>query len=91
MFPSFSFEHNDLKISCPPGYISWCDLHKIFEKDSKLKGNLKKAPKLTYEVLHPGNKKQSVPLALSIFDETTIAACRSYFPEREDMAYIFSN
>ena len=87
VFPSFSFEHNDLKISCPPGYISWCDLHKIFEKDSKLKGNLKKAPKLTYEVLHPGNKKQSVPLALSIFDETTIAACRSYFPEREDMAY----
>ena len=33
---------------------------------------------------HPGNKKQSVPLALAIFHEATTAAFESYFPERED-------
>ena len=44
----------------------------------KLQSNLKKAHKLSYQVLHPGNKKQSVPL------ETTTAAFESYFPERED-------
>ena len=50
----------------------------------KLQSNLKKAHKLSYQVLHPGNKKQSVPLALAIFHETTTAAFESYFPERED-------
>ena len=50
----------------------------------KLLSNLKKAHKLSYQVLHPGNKKQSVPLALAIFHETTTAAFESYFPERED-------
>ena len=45
---------------------------------------MKKAHKLSYQVLHPGKKKQSVPLALAIFHETTTAAFESYFPERED-------
>ena len=31
--------------------------------------------------MHPGNNKQSVPLALAIFDLTTISAIRQYFPE----------
>ena len=31
-----------------------------------------------------GDKKQSVPLALAIFHETTTAAFESYFPEREN-------
>ena len=44
---------------------------------------MKKTHKLSYQVLHPGNEKQSVPLALAIFHETT-AAFESYFPERED-------
>ena len=36
--------------------------------------------------MHPGNNKQDAPLALSIFDETTIAGVRLYFPDREDAA-----
>ena len=59
-------------------------MHQIFEHDVKLQSNLKKAHKLSYQVLHPGNKKQSVPLALATFHETTTAAFKSYFPERED-------
>ena len=35
----------------------------------------------TIHVLHPGNKKQSVPLALAIFEETTACAFRLYLPE----------
>ena len=42
---------------------------------------MRKAYKLTYKVLHPGDNKQSVPLALAIFDPTTSAAIESYFPE----------
>ena len=36
--------------------------------------------------MHPGNNKQSVPLALVIIHETTIAAGRSYFPTRSDLS-----
>ena len=43
--------------------------------------NLRKAYKLSPKCLHPGNNKQSVPLALHIFHETTSAAIKSYFPE----------
>ena len=50
-----------------------------------MQGNLKKAPKLTYKALHPANNKQDVNLALAIFHETTVAACKSYLPERQDM------
>ena len=48
--------------------------------------NLKKAPKLTLKVLHPGNCKQNVSLALAVFDETTSAAIQSYFPEHSSAA-----
>ena len=54
----------------------------IYELDEKLQGNLRKAPKLTYKATHPGNNKQDVSLALAIFDETTSAAIRSYYPNR---------
>ena len=86
VFPSFNFESGSIKIDCPDGYISWSDLHRLYDRDSQLQGNLRKAPKLSYRALHPGNKKQNVPLALSIFDETTIAAIKDYFPERKDMS-----
>ena len=86
MFPAFKFEKGNIKVDCPNGYITWGDLHKIYDIDSELKANLRKAQKLTYQSLHPGNKKQNVPLALSLFDESTIAACRDYFPDREDMS-----
>ena len=79
VFPSFNFDSGNIKVDCPDGYIAWSDLHKLYERDSKLKGNLRKAHKLSYRALHPGNKKQNVPLALVIFDETTIAAVKDYF------------
>ena len=84
VFPQFDYEKDGIEIHCPAGYLAWSDLHQIFEHDLKLQSNLKKAHKLSYQVLHPGNKKQSVPLALAIFHETTTAAFESYFPERED-------
>ena len=83
VFPSFNFNESSIALSCP---IAWSYFHKIYENVRKLKGNLRKAPKLSYQALHPGNNKQSIPLALSIFDETTIAATRSYMTNREDMA-----
>ena len=86
VFPPFNFDDGNLSINCPAGYITWSDLHKIYDKDQALQGNLKKAHKLSYRSLHPGNNKQNVTLALSIFDETTIAAIKSYFPERDDMS-----
>ena len=35
--------------------------------------------------LHPQNNKQDVQLAIAIFDESTIAACHCYFPDRDDI------
>lgn len=86
VFPGFDFNVCGLKISSCPGYISWHDIHNIHDKDQKMQANLRKAPKLSYQALHPGNNKQNVNLALGIFHETTIAACKSYYPAREDMA-----
>ena len=68
--------------SSSPRDISWHDLHRIHERDQKLQACLRKAPKLSHKCLHPGNDKQNTSLALGIFHETTIAACRSYFPEK---------
>ena len=75
-----------MSIHFPARYITWSDLHTIYDKDERLASNLKKAHKLTYTALHPGNNKQNVPLALAIFDESTIAATKSYLPERHDIA-----
>ena len=75
VFPAFDYEKDGINIHCPEGYIAWSDLHKVFDFDTKLQGNLKKAHHLCYRSLHPGNNKLSVPLALSIFHETTRAAC----------------
>ena len=47
---------------------------------------MRKAPKLTTKVVHPGNCKQNVPNALAIFDENTIATVKSYFPEKASAA-----
>lgn len=71
IFPAFTFSDFIDDISCEAGEISWKLFHDVYEKDLKLQGNLKKAPKLSARALHPGNNKQSVPLALSIFHETT--------------------
>ena len=62
----------------------------VYEKDEVLQSNLRKAYKLTYQAVHPGNNKQDVSLALAIFDETTSTAIKSYFPERLDAANFLS-
>ena len=84
VFPSFTFNVQGVIINSPDGYISWSDLHSIYDQDSKLPANLRKANKLTYRPKHPGNNKQSVNLAFSIFRECTIAASKSYFPDMVD-------
>ena len=81
LFPAFSSGFYD-QINCDGGEISWKLFHDVYEKDEKLQSNLRKAPKIFAKVIHPGNNKQSVPLALAIFHETTSAAITSYFPER---------
>lgn len=60
--------------------------HRVYEQDSKLEAGFKKARKINHSVLHPGNNKQDVSRALAIFDETTSAGIRSYFPSRCDAA-----
>ena len=82
VFPPYDY----VIIQFPSGYITWSDLHKIYEKDEELTAGLKKAHKLTYTSLHPGNNKQNVSLVQAIFDESTIAAVKSYLPERHNMA-----
>ena len=85
VFPSFSFFMKDQLISASEnGYVAWRDLHDVYDKDTKNKANLRKAPKLTFKALHPGNNKQNVGLASAVFHESTIAACKSYFPNRKD-------
>ena len=65
------------------GQISWKLFLDVFEKDSLLETNLKKAPKITLKVLHPGNCKQNIPLTLVFFYESTSAALTNYFPEKK--------
>ena len=61
-------------------------MHDTYEKDCTLQANLRKTPRLNLKVLHPGNNKQSLPLALAIIHETTTAAIESYFPEKNNIA-----
>ena len=85
VFPEFKYNDEKINITCPAGYLSWHDLHNVYDKDKTLNGNLRKCPKLTYTALHPGSKKQNVPLALAIFHESTIAGIKSYYPNRPDI------
>ena len=91
VFPAFYFSIKNIVVALSQaGYISWRDFKDVHEEDAKLKPNLRKAPKLTYEVLHPGHNNQNVNLALAIFHDTTIAAIKSYFPFRQDVAGFLS-
>ena len=53
-------------------------------KETHLQAHLRKAPKITYQMTHPSNNKQSVRLTLAIFQECITAAMKSYFPNRLD-------
>ena len=86
MFPSFDFNISDLHLSSQPGILTWADIQKVYNKDKVLDATLRKAPKLTFKALHPGDNKQNVNLAIAVFHETTIAACKSYFPERTELS-----
>ena len=65
-------------LSCQASYIFWVDFHSVYNKDKELKRNLKKAPKLSHQALHPVKNKQNLPLAVAKFHEATIAAAESY-------------
>ena len=84
-FPSFSFNINKQVIESSSGYIAWSDLRLIYNEDCKLSANFRKTHKLAFKALHPFNNKQNVSLALSISDESTIAGCKCYCPQRKDM------
>ena len=56
----------------------------MYNRDQLLDAYLRKAPKLSYKSLHPGDNKQSVPLVLNIFDRTTAIGINKYFPEAKD-------
>ena len=77
-------------IEIPCGFISWKTFYDVYERDSKLQANLRKTPRLTYGEIHSGNNKQSMPLALAIFNQSTTAAIAGYFPEKSDAACFLS-
>ena len=85
VFPEFSYNKGNIQLHCPQGYIDQVDLYNIYDNDKELKGNLRKAPKLSYQALHPGINKQNVPIALALFHDTTITAAKSCYLSREDV------
>ena len=84
ILPSFKFNQFFDLIDLPGLEISWKLLHEVYDKDEKLPANIKKTSKLSYKAMHPGDNKQSVLLALAIFDRSTSAAIESYYPYRLD-------
>ena len=78
----------DLSINSAPGPIHWSIFHQVHEQDLAIECHVRKAPKISYQALLPGNNKQSVPLALSIFEPTTITAIWQYFSGRYN-SFIF--
>ena len=78
--PGLSTSLMDSFFDVVPGFIKWSVFHRIHERDLEMQCHLRKAPKISEQVLHPGNNKQSVTHALAIFD-LTIAAIHQYFPE----------
>ena len=84
VFPAFTFEISNISVSSKEDYIAWSDSYKVYNKENALNAKLRKAPNLTFKALHPSDNKQNVNVA--IFQETTIAACDSYFPDRAEMS-----
>ena len=58
IFSKFEFHMLIDPIIVPAGEMSWNLLHRVYEEDEKLTCNLRKAHKLTYRTLYPGNNKQ---------------------------------
>ena len=91
VFPEFIYNVGlNINIDSPAGFIQRRDLNDIYDKYKGLSANLNNAPKLSYQALHLRKNKQSVPLALAIIHETTIAAARSHFPTRSDLSGVLN-
>ena len=59
VFPEFIYNDGlNIDINFPAGFIQWKDLHNIYDKG--LSANLNKAPKLSYQALHPGRYTSNV-------------------------------
>ena len=56
IFPSSNFNGLLDEVNVTEGNISWVLLHKVHARDEELHANLRKAPKLTVNTLHPGDK-----------------------------------
>ena len=76
LFPPYDFEEFNDGICVPAGEIR-CQ---IFYHIPELDAHLRASPKITASVISPGSCKESVPLALAIFDQTS-AAMERYFPD----------
>ena len=85
VFFLYSFNINEEVVESSPECIAWLDLRLIYDEDCKLLANLRKTHKLAFKSLHPSNNKQNVSLTLNIFDQSTIAACKCYCPQRKGM------
>ena len=59
--------------------ISWRLPQNVHEKYAECQANLRAAPKLSKNALHPRNCKQNVPVAQAMFDPSTRAAILKYF------------
>ena len=85
--PPFEFYGFKDPIYVPRVEIPQKSFHDVFEGDANLHTNLRKVPKLTTKILHPGNCKQNVPNVLAIFNETTIAAAKWHFLEPSECCF----
>ena len=83
IFPAFEYDGFEDPISFKGGQVSWKLFHDAFEKDSLLEANLKKAPKITHKVLHPGHCKQKVPVVFGTLHGSTSAILTGYFHEKK--------
>ena len=62
VFPPFVCKDMQTPVEVAGGEISWSLLHKVHDEDARCQANLRAAPKLTKDVLHPARAKQSVPV-----------------------------
>ena len=54
LLPPYEFSGFKNPVNIPGGDIAWKTFHGVFQRDANLFANLRKAPKLTTMLLHPG-------------------------------------
>ena len=86
IFPAFEYDVFEDPISFEGCQVSWKLFPDIFEKDSLLESNLRKVPKMTHKVLHPGNCKQNVPVVVAVFHKS--AAITSNFHKKKNSEFL---